>query len=104
MIMASRKFKFWKTRSNALQELSLPTVLKHEPYHKPHYTPQVHVMDDCACCGTTISEFGDTKAIAEAALVQRRRIGGGPTLCDTCLDAGVRKYNLESEKKKRGVK
>lgn len=78
-----------------------PTRLKHEPYHKNYYIPDVTVTSTCACCSATITETGKDLAEAEKKFVQRRRFGGGPDLCDTCLSEGVRKYNLESERRKR---
>lgn len=96
-----KKKKRWSLEFRKAKSQYDPTVLKHEPYIKPHPAPGVNVLATCACCGTEIRETGQTLAEADQKLVQRRRFGGGPDLCDRCLEEGVRKYNLEAEKRKR---
>jgi len=89
------KWKPWRDRKD-------PTRLKHDPFTRPHRDGTESVQSfNCACCEKRVILQASNKVEADILLVALVRQVGAE-LCEQCINAGVRKYNLKEERKKRG--
>ena len=76
-----------------------PTRLKHDPFMKPHRDGTESIQSfNCACCDKRVILTASNKIEADILLLAIVRQVGAE-LCDDCIVAGVRKYNLAERRK-----
>lgn len=75
-----------------------PTTTKHDPYWKKHGQREYVQNFQCECCKTSCTVRGADKIAVEQAILNLRRHTGGHELCDPCIAAGVRHFNLKERR------